>query len=180
LRHHLRKTKPEDDLIHYLSPEELKAVTTYTNVPDAILHVLAKNLRNCLDEQLIPVQLVQNMDDRLTSLATVLAACERIDNTPIPFAYTLLLHRTAYLYCFLLPIGLVDTVGMMTPLVVAILSYTFFGLDALGDEIETPFGESQNDLPLSAMCRTIEINLRESLQETNIPAPLEPVNYQLH
>lgn len=87
------------------------------------------------------------MDERLTSLAMVLGACERIRNTPLPFAYTLLLHRTAYLYCFLLPFGLVDTIGLMTLLVVAIVSYTFFGLDALGDDIEEPFGDLPDDLP---------------------------------
>jgi putative membrane protein len=63
--------------------------------------------------------------------------------------------------------------------VVAIVAYTFFGLDALGDEIEEPFGSANNDLPLDAMCRTIEIDLRESLGDGDIPAPLRPVNYWL-
>jgi putative membrane protein len=106
-------------------------------------------------------------------------ACERIKNTPIPFSYTLLLHRTAYLYCFLLPFGLVDTIGYLTPFVVAIVAYTFFGLDALGDEIEEPFGLAHNDLPLDAICRTIEIDLRESLGDADIPPPLQPVHYWL-
>ena len=107
------------------------------------------------------------------------ASCERIRNTPVPFSYTLLLHRTAYLYCFLLPFGLVDTTGFMTPFVVAIVAYTFFGLDALGDEIEEPFGLESNDLPLYTLCRAIEINLRESLGETDLPPPLLPVDYLL-
>jgi len=64
----------------------------------------------------------------------------------------------------------------MTPFVVAIVAYTFFGLDALGDEIEAPFGILANDSPI-AICRTIEINLRESLNEENIPAPFRPVDY---
>jgi putative membrane protein len=107
------------------------------------------------------------------------ASCERIKNTPIPFSYTLLLHRTAYLYCFLLPFGLVDSIGFMTPFVVAIVAYTFFGLDALGDEIAEPFGREPNDLPLDALCRTIEIDLREALRDQHVPAPLKPVNYFL-
>jgi putative membrane protein len=63
--------------------------------------------------------------------------------------------------------------------VVAIVAYTFFGLDALGDEIEEPFGSSANDLPLDALCRTIEIDLRAALGDTDLPPPLEPVNYWL-
>ena len=84
-------------------------------------------------------------------MAAVAAGCERIKNTPIPFVYTLLLHRTAWLYCFLLPFGLVDAIGSMTPFVVAIVAYTFFELDAAGDEIEEPFGLAANHLPLDAI-----------------------------
>lgn len=67
----------------------------------------------------------------------------------------------------------------MTPVVVGVVAYTFFGLDALGDEIEEPFGTEPNDLPLDALCRVIEIQLREALGETELPAPLEPVDYCL-
>lgn len=67
----------------------------------------------------------------------------------------------------------------MTPFVVAIVAYTFFGLDALGDEIEEPFGLEANDLPLDTLCRTIEVNLLESLGEPAGRASLAPVNYCL-
>jgi Bestrophin, RFP-TM, chloride channel len=115
----------------------------------------------------------------LSAMAAVAAGCERIKNTPVPFAYTLLLHRTAWLYCFLLPFGLVDVIGFMTPFVVVIVAYTFFGLDALGDEIEEPFGLAAHHLPLDALCRTIEIGLLEALGESDLPDPLTPVNSQL-
>ena len=67
----------------------------------------------------------------------------------------------------------------MTPFVVAIIAYTFFCLDALGDEIEEPFGLAPNDLPLSTLCRTIERDVLATLRETNLPEPLRPVGYQL-
>lgn len=116
---------------------------------------------------------------RLANLAAAQAACERIKTTPLPFAYTLLLHRTAYLFCCLLPFGLAAPLGWATPLITAIVSYTFFGLDALGDELEQPFGRDVNDLPLDALVRLIERDLRAGLGETNLPAPLEPVDYLL-
>ena len=78
-----------------------------------------------------------------------------------------------------MPFGLVDSIGFMTPFVVAIVAYTFFGLDALGDEIEEPFGLESNDLPLDAICRAIEIDLRASLRDEYVPAPLAAVNYCL-
>ena len=116
---------------------------------------------------------------RITSMAAVQAACERIQNTPLPFAYMLLVQRTAYLYCFILPFGIVATQGFITPLFCAIVAYTFFGLDALSEELEEPFGVSANDLALSAMSRTVEINLLEVLGETVLPNPIEPQNHRL-
>jgi len=64
----------------------------------------------------------------------------------------------------------------MTPVVVAIVSYTFFGLDALGDEIEQPFGLRPHHLPLDALCRTLEISLLEAAGEKDLPLPLEPLD----
>ena len=119
------------------------------------------------------------MEENLTALAAVQAGCERIRATPLPFAYTLMLHRTAYLYCLLLPFGLVDSIGFATPLVVGLISYTFFGLDALGDEIEEPFGRLANDLPLDSLCRRLEIDLRAALGETELPPLLQPVDFCL-
>lgn len=67
----------------------------------------------------------------------------------------------------------------MTPVVVAIVAYTFFGLDAPGDELEEPFGMEPNDLPLDAICRVIEIDLLTALEDEDIPPALEPVDYCL-
>ena len=63
--------------------------------------------------------------------------------------------------------------------VVAIVAYTFYGLDALGDELEEPFGMESNDLALDSICRGIEISVCQALGDPQLPAPLEPVNYQL-
>jgi putative membrane protein len=119
------------------------------------------------------------LDGTLGKMSAMLAACERIRNTPVPFGYTLLLHRTAYLFCFLLPFGFADALGWATPFVTALVAYTFFGLDALGDELEEPFGVLPNDLPIVALAETIEINLREALGETNLPPLPQPKNYIL-
>ncbi len=73
-----------------------------------------------------------------------------------------------------------DLIGFMTPFVVAIVAYTFFGLDAVGDEIEEPFGRRAHHLPLDAMCRTLEINLLEAMGADELPVALEPVDGWVH
>jgi len=179
LRHQLRGSDAAGDLAALLPAGEAQACAAARRGTDWLLRRNAEELGAFLRDGRLDPALAAELDQSLSAMAAVAAGCERIRHTPIPFPYTLLLHRTAWLYCFLLPFGLVDSVGFMTPFVVAIVAYTFFGLDALGDEIEDPFGTADNHLPLDALCREIEINLREALGETELPLPLEPVGARL-
>jgi putative membrane protein len=179
LRHQLRATDPAQDLAAWLDADEWQRIRGLPNLPQALMLQMGADLALCLRAGRIEPVLAPSIDATLSAMTGVAAACERIRGTPIPFSYTLLLHRTAHLYCIFLPFGLVDTIGYLTPLVAAIVAYTFFGLDALGDEIEEPFGQSDNDLPLEAICRTIEIDGRVALGERELPGALGPVNYRL-
>ena len=179
LRQQLRDQREPAELQALLRPDEWTAACKTSNPADYLVQQMGHDLADCLQQGRIDSILAAQLDNSISAMVGAGASCERIRNTPIPFSYSLLLHRTAYIYCFLLPFGLVDSIGFMTPFVVAIVAYTFFGLDALGDEIEEPFGQDANDLPLNAMCRAIEINLRESLQDDNLPPPLKPHDYLL-
>lgn len=179
LRDLLRNLPTSPDMQQLLPETEWQAFNAASNKPDFLMRKMGMDLRLCLNESRIDACLAASIDSTLSAMTAAAASCERIKNTPIPFSYTLLLHRTAYIYCFLLPFGLVDSIGFMTPFVVAIVAYTFFGLDALGDEIEEPFGLESNDLPLDAICRAIEIDLRESLEDEHVPEPLQAVNFCL-
>ncbi|TXH05901.1 MAG: bestrophin [Nevskiaceae bacterium] len=176
LRHQLRGSDPGPDLAIWLTPGERERDGAHGTTTQALLTRMGDDLGALLHAGQIDPQVAVAIDETLSGLCADAAGCERIRNTPVPFAYTLLLHRTAYLYCFLLPFGLVQTVGVMTPLVVAIVAYTFFGLDALGSEIEEPFGTEPNHLALDAICRTIEIQLLTALGATDLPRPLAPVD----
>ncbi|MDY7538813.1 bestrophin family protein [Undibacterium sp. RTI2.1] len=179
LRDLLRDLPMSQDIQPLLQKSEWLALSTAHNKPDFLMQKMGMDLRQCLKESRIDACLAVSIDATLSAMSGAAAACERIRNTPIPFSYTLLLHRTAYIYCFLLPFGLVDSIGFMTPFVVGIVAYTFFGLDVLGDEIEEPFGLQSNDLPLDSICRAIEIDLRASLQDEYLPKPMPVVNYCL-
>lgn len=179
LRLQLRDRSDYSELQRWMPEAEWTSVQNASNKHDAVMLYMGKELGRCQQKGWIDPCLTVTIDNTLSAMTSSAASCERIKGTPVPFSYTLLLHRTAYLYCFLLPFGLVDTIGFMTPFVVAIVAYTFFGLDALGDEIEEPFGLEANDLPLDLMCRVIERNLLESLGEP-VPQNTPPtVNYCL-
>jgi putative membrane protein len=179
LRHRLRGSDPAPDVDTWIAPAEWERVCRQPNLPQALMLEMGADLGHCLRERRVEPCLAANIDATLSAMTGVAAACERIHGTPIPFSYSLLLHRTAYLYCVLLPFGLVDAIGDLTPLVTLLVAYTFFALDALGDEIEEPFGTADHDLPLDALCRTIEIDLRAALGDTDLPPPLLPVDYRL-
>lgn len=119
------------------------------------------------------------LHESIVRLSAAAAGCERLANTPLPFAYTLLLHRTAYIFCFILPFGFADALGWGTPLGVAVVAYAFFGLDALGDELEEPFGLLPHSLPLTAYATGIEITVREALDDPDLPAAPQPRDYVL-
>ena len=179
LRHKLRNSDAWSDIEKYVSDNDAEELQKSKNLPDCLLRLMGRELTLCREKGLLPDILVHTIDERLTSVACIQASCERIHNTPLPFAYMLLVHRTAHIYCFMLPFGLGASLGMATPLVCAVVAYTLFGLDALSEELEAPFASSPNQLSLSAISRTIEIDLLEALGETDLPEPLKPRDYSL-
>ena len=174
LRHRLRGSDPWGDIEDYLDPEDVAALRQSQNLPNALLRLMGGKLGCCRHKQLLSDYLIQNVGEHITSMVGVQAACERIKNTPLPFAYRLLVQRTAYLYCLLLPFFLAPSQVFLTPLFCVIVTYTFFGLDALSDELEYAFGVAANDLPLTALSRTIEIDLLETLGLESLPEPIKP------
>ncbi len=140
---------------------------------------LGQELRRFRDEGSLDPMALTSMDGALSQMTAALGGCERIANTPLPFTYSVILHRSTYLYCWLLPFGLVDAIGLLTPLVVAFVSYTFFALEALSDEIEEPFGTMANDLALDAIVAAVHASLCELLGVEPPPQPRPDANFLL-
>jgi putative membrane protein len=163
----------------WLAPDQAP-VLERRNLPDGVLAQLGRELAVPLHAGQLDPYLYAQFETRLHAMSSVQAACERIAGTPLPFAYTLLLHRCAWLFCVLLPFGLAGALGWATPVVSMLLAYAFFGLDQLGEEMEEPFGLEPNDLPLDAMVRTIEIDVLDALGHRPLPEPLQPQGYLLH
>lgn len=169
LRGYLRRVPVERELAALLPAELLARLRDAHYPPTLILVWLGQWLHEQRRAGHLQAVLAAKMEDALSGLNQVQGGCERIVSSPIPFAYTVILYRTVGVYCLLLPFGLVDTLGWMTPLVTAFVSYTFFAQETLLSEIEEPFGNAENDLPLDALSITIERTLREMLGEATLP-----------
>lgn len=172
LRLALRRQKETAELEPFLNPAEIEEVSSKLNRPDAILLLMARANQQACEQSWLSDFRFLRLAERLREFNDIQGGCERILNTPIPHSYTILIHRIVAIYVFALPFGLVETLHFLTPVVVLMVAYTFLGLDAVGDEIEDPFGEDLNDLPLSTLSRMIEINMRQTLGETDTPTVL--------
>lgn len=159
LRQQLRGEDNTANLQRLLTVEEQHAVVGQNFIALRLTQIMGQMLANWQAEQKIDVWQWQSLDNTLGEIAHIQAGCERINNTPIPYAYFVLLHRTVYLYCFMLPFGLGNTIGWVTPFVVSFVGYTFMALNEIVDEISEPFGTGENELPLGMMCDTIETQL---------------------
>lgn len=175
----LRSRLLQGALDELLDEQSCSPVYNANNPADQMLRLLSLEITKAQQQGLLSDILVTTFEAHISAMTEIQAACERLHNTPIPFAYMLLVHRTAYLFCFLLPFGLVASVGISAPFISALVAYAFFGLDALSEELEEPFGERPNQLPLFAIERTIEINVLEA-QGLPTPEPLKPQGYWLN
>jgi putative membrane protein len=106
------------------------------------------------------------MNMLLNGMVDCLGGCERILKTPMPMAYAIHLKQLLLLYCLSLPFQMVGQLGWWTGPVVALISFTLFGIEEIGIEIENPFGRDSNDLPLGTICRTMLRNIDDLITLT--------------
>ncbi|WP_242928767.1 bestrophin family protein [Pontibacter vulgaris] len=177
LKHQLRETDPTPDFERLLPPELTQRVQPAKYKPIMLLQEMGNWVQQRKKEDLLDSITVTAIDQNFNELSNIVGGCERIASTPIPYPYNLLLHRTVYIYCFLLPFGLVDSIGWMTPLFVIFVAYTFMALDTIINEIEEPFGTEANDLALNALSRMIETTLLEMIGKKAPEFPQNPQAY---
>jgi putative membrane protein len=103
------------------------------------------------------------LNDELKSFTDNCGACERIKNTPIPYSYNIFLKKMIFLYVISLPIFFGSEFGYTTVPIAIIVLYVFASIELIAEEIEDPFGEDDNDLPLDDICNRIKTNLNEIL-----------------
>ncbi|WP_022978718.1 bestrophin family protein [Nevskia ramosa] len=179
LRHQLRATDPSDDLRRLLATEDLPRVLEARWKPIVILQLLGSQLHTARRHGASTDVLALAMENNLQTLGDAVGGCEAIHGTPIPLTFSVLVHRTIYFYCTLLPFALVGSIGWYTPVFAMFVAYTFMALEAIAEELESPFGIDDNDLALEAICDSIEASLLETLGEPLPPTKTTPKDFVL-
>ncbi|PSF38200.1 hypothetical protein C7H19_06935 [Aphanothece hegewaldii CCALA 016] len=158
---HLRDETNYSELKDLMTDKKYEKLKHMNHIPLEIAFLVGDYLqeqyqRNCLNSYQLTA-----MSKILDQMVDTLGGCERILRTPLPLAYSIHLKQLLFLYCLSLPFELVDRLQWSTPIVVGILSFTVFGIEEIGLEIENPFGKDPNDLPLDQICENIKINLED-------------------
>ncbi len=161
---HLRSEYDANAVGHLVDKDLLQQLNEADHKPVRMMSELAKWLEQARVEKRISDVQAAELNKELTELIGCLGGCERILKTPLPLAYVLHLKRFMVLFCLVLPAGLVFDLGWWTIPSIFFITYSFFGIEEIGIEIEDPFGRDPNDLPLDGLCDTIEKNLKEFRQ----------------
>jgi ion channel-forming bestrophin family protein len=175
LRQHLRGLEPWEALAPLLSEQEISELRKQRNVPLAIQQLMGSLLRVCQVRGWVDIAHWRALDGNLDDLVDAQGGAERIKNTPMPKQYDYFPQLFVQIYCVMLPLALVTTMGWFTPLGSTLVGFIFLALDKIGRDIEDPFENSVYDVPLTSLTTTIEVNLRQLLGETVLPPAEKPV-----
>lgn len=186
-----RETALEAELAKYLPPDEAKFVLSTRNRAAQLAALQSRTLKELFAKQEIVVLQFVDMQRSLREFCLQQARSERIKDFPFPRQFTTISFALVKLFCLLLPFGLLrefDAVAqgldgwmragfiwLVVPFSV-LVSWMYVALELVGESTESPFEGNANDVPIAQISRSIEIDLREMLGETELPLPLPPKN----
>jgi len=168
----LRGLDPAATLATYLSGPDQAALQPHANKPLALLALHTDQLRALLQAGAINEFQQVQLDATLVRLCDAMGQAERIKSTVFPVSYRLLVYFFIYLFLGTLSLGLVKTIGLWEIPVLLLTASSFFLLERTARYLQDPFCNKPTDTPVTAIARTVEINLKQLLQEPDVPLPL--------
>ncbi|HKO81481.1 MAG TPA: bestrophin family ion channel [Chitinophagaceae bacterium] len=186
-----KETPMEEELVKYIDKKELEQIMSKNNKAVQLLSLQGIALKNLQTEGLLENFRFLEMHSALRELSAHQGKSERIKNFPYPRQYATVNELFVKLFCILLPFALLGEFdhfnesvsgvlqGNMVWLVIpfsVLISWVYTSLEQVGESTENPFEGNANDVPISQMSRSVEIDIREMLGETNLPPILQPQN----
>ena len=158
---HLRGEAINREIVDLVPERWYDKLQKVHNPPLQVALLIGEYLQQKFERDCINSYQLTAMLKLLDAMVNVLGGCERILKTPIPVAYSIHLKQLLLIYCLTLPFQLVTELAWWTAPIVSVISFTVFGIEQIGIEIENPFGHDANDLPLESICQTIQVNIEE-------------------
>ncbi|WP_095203929.1 bestrophin family protein [Mesorhizobium carmichaelinearum] len=178
------------DELRPLLAEQAEAVLKSPQPALALLEMQSVQVNALFKDAKIPPQIYVELTKLIRDFHDQQARCDRIKNNPYPRQYAIVSSMFVMIFCTLLPFGVVPVFAEMGKLggvlgtisiwltipFSTLLGWAYMSLDQVGESSANPFEGNANDVPISQICREIEIELRAGLGETDLPKPLLPVN----
>lgn len=186
-----KETPLETELAKYIPAAEVQYVLSTKNRAAQLMGLQSKTLKALVDKGTLDNFRFIEMQKLVQDFYDQQGRSERIKNFPYPRQFATINTFFIKLFCLMLPFGMLKEFdklndgmtgimqGNMVWLVVpfsVLISWVYTSLEQVGESTENPFEGSANDVPISQMSRTIEIDLREMLGETDLPPALQAVN----
>ena len=165
----------------FLDPEEFRWLLSRRNRATQLVRNLAERLRDLFEKKYTEDFRHMQMDNTLSKFYDLQGMAERIKSTPMVKPYHAWTRLFLNIFIFFLPFGLVpvfDASGsewLVFPLTM-IISWVFFVIYMFGVILAEPFENSENDTAMTAICNTIEIDLKDMLDEADLPEKTKPVD----
>lgn len=181
LRMHLRQQDKWEDLRPYVTQSEYALLNRAENKPNYIHLLIGRKIYEAMANGILAGFDSFQLEGQLLSLANYQSGCERIKNTPLLRQYDFFARVFMYTFITLLPFCLLadlaklGQVYLVVPVSV-VISFVFAIIGKVGQVNEDPFENQITDVPLTALCATIERDLLEMLDETSLPSIPEPEN----
>ncbi len=177
LRLGLRAQDDWDELAPFLSPRELSELKSQVNKATHLNFAQGRQLAGLFGGEVSESVLLTQLDSTLNRLFDIQGGCERIKNTAFPDEVRFISRAMVWLSAIAIPIAFLSAnteIHALEVVGVIVICLSFMVVEQLGATLKNPFENLDNDTPMSALCRTIEIDLRQQLGETELPPPIEP------
>lgn len=164
VKQHLRHEPLDREIEELLSPRQFAELQTVNMPPLLIAMWLNQYFQSAYEKGNLDRYQLTQMNRILADMIDCLGICERIQRTPMPLAYAIHLKQLLLIYCLSLPFQMVDKMGWYTAPLTALISFTLFGIEEIGNQIEDPFGRDPNDLPLDSFCQVMLRNIEDIIR----------------
>ncbi|NNE20615.1 MAG: hypothetical protein HKN10_19275 [Myxococcales bacterium] len=179
LRISLRGQDSWAELAPFLAADELAELQGFANKPTRLIRSQGDRLAELIGTEVSQQLLLMRFDATLSSLYDVQGGCERIKNTAFPDEVRLISRSLVWLSAVAVPIAFLSAdrhIRAIELLAVVVICLSFMVVEQLGASLNNPFENEINDTPMTALCRTIEIDLRQQLGDKEVPPPIEPID----
>ena len=173
----------DKELSNYIPEKEIQEYRSKTNMATQILGRQFSRLQELREQGYFEDFRHMELHQLATTFYDDQGKSERIKTFPFPRQYASTALWLTTLFSIILPVGMLDIFQeargwgyWLAPVVSALIIWIFFLMEKIGDYSENPFEGSYNDVPITTIARTIEIDIREMINDSDIPEPAEPIN----